>query len=353
MSQAPARRRAAGFTLIELLVVIAIIAILVALLLPAVQQAREAARRSSCKNNLKQLGLAVHNYHDTFRVLPPGWIAQNLQTANGRGNWAWSAFLLPYVEQGPLFDTLDVGDTRLSDVITNGIANANDPGYIGLQTPISVFRCPSDLGPATNDQRPLRATNNAGSSATDVALSSYVAMNSTASMATDRGPGESCNGTGGALAKEADGMFFRNSNLAFKDVTDGLSNTIMFIERAYQYPNQLAPDGIGRSFSANVFGLRGNPNSDATPLADIIGCMEFGILWQGNSTANEPRTLSSQHRGGLQVTLGDGSVRFISENIHMRRNSGPACTSGGAPKPVDSVLEYMASIDDGNPVGEF
>ncbi|HTI49623.1 MAG TPA: DUF1559 domain-containing protein, partial [Planctomycetaceae bacterium] len=101
------KSRFRGFTLIELLVVIAIIGVLVALLLPAVQQAREAARRAQCKNNLKQLGLALHNYHDTANTLPPGWISGNAGvTATGCSGWGWGTMILPNLDQGPLYQTL-------------------------------------------------------------------------------------------------------------------------------------------------------------------------------------------------------------------------------------------------------
>ncbi len=105
-------RRRLGFTLIELLVVIAIIAILIALLLPAVQQAREAARRTQCRNNLKQIGLALHNYHDVFNTFPPGYVAKiaNNKTSSERSMFAWGALILPYIEQGNLYQVLDPGN---------------------------------------------------------------------------------------------------------------------------------------------------------------------------------------------------------------------------------------------------
>ena len=144
-----------GFTLIELLVVIAIIAILVALLLPAVQQAREAARRSSCKNNLKQLGLALHNYHDTHGVFPAGYYAgDHPSVADGEGDgrdarYGWGSMILPFLEQAPLYDKMQVGDRLLSQ-------NVNDPTVLAdMQTPISAFRCPSDVAPGTNPIKQL------------------------------------------------------------------------------------------------------------------------------------------------------------------------------------------------------
>jgi len=125
-----------GFTLIELLVVIAIIAILIALLLPAVQQAREAARRTQCKNHLKQIGLAIHNYHDTHNTFPPGYIAripQNI-TSSERGLYGWGAFVLPYMDQAPLYNLLQVGNVPLE---TNAVTN-----LAALQTPLPAFSLP-------------------------------------------------------------------------------------------------------------------------------------------------------------------------------------------------------------------
>src|SRR5262245_16035146 len=133
-----------GFTLIELLVVIAIIAVLIALLLPAVQQAREAARRSQCKNNLKQIGLGLHNYHDTFGVFAPGFISSTSNSTTGIGTgWASSAFILPYIDQAPLYNQLNT----LTPI------NPSDATQLGLiRTVIGVYQCPSDtmLNPSQN-----------------------------------------------------------------------------------------------------------------------------------------------------------------------------------------------------------
>ena len=127
------KRLKRGFTLIELLVVIAIIAILIALLLPAVQQAREAARRTQCKNNIKQLGLALHNYHDVNLTFPPGYVLQE-GGAVGAHNWDWSAMILPYIEQSALFNTLDVGQTRPSQALNNPVQLA------AMVNPLTAFR---------------------------------------------------------------------------------------------------------------------------------------------------------------------------------------------------------------------
>ena len=138
------RRHKTGFTLIELLVVIAIIAILIALLLPAVQQAREAARRTQCRNNLKQIGLALHNYHDNFNVITPlayGDGGINAQTSNP--TWAWSTMILPYMDQAPLYNQLNPGPNTLRQVFEHGRApSAAADDSVGLPVPLRSRRNP-------------------------------------------------------------------------------------------------------------------------------------------------------------------------------------------------------------------
>ena len=139
--------RGRGFTLVELLVVIAIIGVMVGLLLPAVQAAREAARRMSCSNNMKQIGLAVHNYADSYKRFPAGYIADivGVQDSREQSLWSWGASLLPYIEQGALYDQLQPGRIKLHQHLTT------PAGLALLQTPISTYRCPSDTGPTLNN----------------------------------------------------------------------------------------------------------------------------------------------------------------------------------------------------------
>src|SRR4051812_18590026 len=142
-------RRRRAFTLIELLVVIAIIAILIALLLPAVQQAREAARRTQCRNNLKQIGLALHNYHDAANTIPPGYIGtQAVPNVTGQSlNYGWATFILPFMDQSPLYNTIGSGFSGPNAVtFASSTISASSAAY---QTVLPAFRCPSDTGAAT------------------------------------------------------------------------------------------------------------------------------------------------------------------------------------------------------------
>ncbi|MFN3159181.1 MAG: DUF1559 domain-containing protein [Rubinisphaera brasiliensis] len=314
----PKRQR--GFTLIELLVVIAIIAILVALLLPAVQQAREAARRSSCKNNLKQLGLALHNYHDTHKVFPPGVVDTGL--GSQRGIWSWSTFLLPFVEQAPLYDLLDPGPNQLSDLVA--LPNT-DPRYMALQQPYAAFRCPSDTGPNlnTHSHRDVRDSSNGGD--TDLALSNYPGVNAYRFLRR-------------TLSDGATGPFYVNSRVKLRDFTDGTSNSIIVGERSWEL---VRSTGVVQAKAANVFGTPGTGTVNFG-LASALAAPREKINCPPGSTNHCGMTLSSRHAGGVQVVMGDGSVRFISENI--QHNTNP---------PVNSTLEYLLDIADGGVVSEF
>ncbi len=316
----PRSRHVKGFTLIELLVVIAIIAILVALLLPAVQQAREAARRSSCKNNLKQLGLALHNYHDTHRILPPGVVDTGL--GGQVGIWSWSALLLPFVEQGPLFDLLNPGPTMLSAVVA---LPTTDSRFKALQEPIATFRCPSDTGPGinTHSHRDVRDASDVLGTDTDLATSNYAAVNHFRFLVNNN---------------TASGAFSVNSRTRLSDITDGTSNVIITGERAWE----LIRDGVVvEAKAANVFGAPGTGTVNFG-LASVLAAPREKINCPPGSTAQCGLTFSSLHLGGVQVVLGDGSVRFISENIE--HNTNP---------PANSTLEFLLSISDGNALGEF
>ena len=313
-----------GFTLIELLVVIAIIAILIALLLPAVQQAREAARRTQCKNNIKQIGLAFHNYHDVHRTFPPLFViptdprtsANYAAALNGTGAqapganpaWGWGAYLLPYIDQAPLYNQADIGNG--SQILDHRDA---------FQTALAAYMCPSDVGPTLdNDTNWNRLTNNGW----EIAKSNYVAAND------HETPTE---------GSAATGAFYENSNTKMRDITDGTSNTIAVGERMYH------PDATGVSCAAWAGMI--SKTSGGTPHGgfqrELAGTGRLAI--NQIDTWNFASAFSSYHEGGAQFLLFDGSVRFISENINHT-------IGGGTP---NSTFEYLLAIQDGNTVGEF
>lgn len=315
-----------GFTLIELLVVIAIIAILIALLLPAVQQAREAARRSQCKNNLKQIGLGLHNYHDAYKVFPPLFVtptdprtSTNYTAAlNGSGSqgaganpsWSWGAFLLPYMDQANLYNQGNVGPG-------SQILDHKDV----YQTPLTVYMCPSDIArnPTDNDSNWNRLTN----SGYWAAKSNYVAAND--HETPTRG-------------SSATGAFYENSNVGMRHIIDGTSNTIAVGERMYH------PDDTGVScavWAGMISTTSGSPHGgferDTAGTGEVTINQVTGANWTFASAFN------SRHTGGAHFLLLDGSVRFISENINH--------SVGGA--TPDSLFEYLIAVSDKQTVGEF
>lgn len=240
-------RRRFGFTLVELLVVIAIIGILVGLLLPAVQAAREAARRMQCSNNLKQFGLAMHNYHDTHKTLPSGYITDvlppaQLNTASmmsivQRTHWSWGAFVLPFIEQGNVFNSL----------------------------------------------------------------------------------------------------------------TDGTSNTVMVGERAFRFHNLNVGAGNALGFSSTVCTPGTSAGIKAAGMC-VLGLAYNGINWSSNNRVHQPRGFHSNHVGGAQFVLSDGSVQFVSQNIDYNFTTVPGTLVNGA--WIDSAFERLIGKSDGQPLGE-
>jgi len=317
-------RRRRGFTLIELLVVIAIIAILVALLLPAVQQAREAARRSQCKNNLKQIGIGLHNYHGVHTVLPPGWVntrPTNNAAARDVSAWAWSAFILPHTDLATLSETLRVGED-----FPRGAAS--DPLRLSeMKIPLPSFRCPSDTSPNLNNLTGNRDINLATDE--DIATSNYIGVNNSRDLRRNEASDQDNNNQG------AHGPFFRNSKIRFRDMLDGTTNILMVGERARKIENT-------QCWAATVFAVD-NVDEDNAGLADIVGCGRREINAQ---TTICRRTFSSFHIGGAHFCLGDGSVRFISENIEF-------LDDGGGNNTLNSVYEYLLAIQDENILGVF
>lgn len=320
--------RSRGFTLIELLVVIAIIAVLVALLLPAVQQAREAARRSQCKNNLKQIGLAIHNYHDSFSVMPMGFIndycpALNMAGTvynhknNGaavqfRAQWAWSAYVLPYLEQSSVYNQLGVG--------TQYAAQALDVASVPeiLQTPIQSFRCPSDTGPKVTEYSqytPQSLTN----------VSRQVALSNYAAVADDDSGAISQSVSIELDSRKLTGMFYHDSATRIRDVSDGLSNTLLIGEKSWErlssFCNVMDLNGAATLYvspASNVSAHDSRGPGSALGLAGAGLNVDGYRLYGSCAAARSVKGMySSHHAGGVQFVLGDGSVRFLSENINL------------------------------------
>ncbi len=352
-------QKRSAFTLIELLVVIAIIAILIALLLPAVQQAREAARRTQCKNNFKQLGLAIHNYHDVHNVVPMG-----SGSAGGPGGRRQSGFvgMLPYLDQAPLFNLISAGGTAAS---VDGTTNYNafdfapwDENHKAVVTNIPMLQCPSDGD--TTVEGPKGKTNYAFSRADST---------------WDSNPG--WNGNGGRGLR---GMFVGGQGVSgkrgFRDVTDGLSNTIAMGEKIKAKPgaNTVQLGAIGTSITQGVYRADASSCLALTTNGIYTGSvaqwsggrwMDGTLSFTGMTTVlgpNKPSCTqpgddhdgihepSSHHVGGVQVLMGDGAVRFISENIDKGDSTQGSPTAGKSPYGVWGAL---GSVQGGEVIGEF
>jgi prepilin-type N-terminal cleavage/methylation domain-containing protein len=336
-------RRRPGFTLIELLVVIAIIAILIALLLPAVQQAREAARRSQCKNNLKQIGLALHNYHDAHNIFPKGNTETLRTTASGTQDSyrSFSAFamLLPYLDQAALYGKIDFNQWTDST-----------PNFALARTTIAALLCPSDLKYMPPN------VNSATGNGTGV------------NYAVSAGP----NIYWGAGVTDANGMFNRMVPVRISDILDGTSNVLAVSEQIIPstdpkgllaatiysgvqgtMPNSFGSDGalatfasscnpsagyMNSNYNENTKWMNGNPaqtviNTLNPPNSPRPNCATCTGCWA--STGNGTWTSRSRHTGGVQSLLGDGSVRFVSENLDI------------------VTWQRLGARADGNILGEF
>ncbi|HTI51237.1 MAG TPA: DUF1559 domain-containing protein [Planctomycetaceae bacterium] len=270
------RRR--GFTLIELLVVIAIIGVLVSLLLPAVQQAREAARRTQCRNNLKQVGLALHNYHDAHLTFPPGYIAGAVypDTTNG---WGWSALILPQLDQAPVYNAINF------NLPVQDVANA-----AAIVTPLPVYLCASD--PTSGSS--FTATDSANATVARMSPSSYAAT-----VGDDNSEADALTGNG---------TFYRNSRTRLGDISDGASTTVLVGERAWAQTNGT---WVGAPNNALVRAGVLNPWKLATATSPVFVLVHnnwINILTDSDGGLDD---FSSVHTGGVQLLFGDGSVRFI------------------------------------------
>ena len=332
------RRGRAGFTLIELLVVIAIIAILIGLLLPAVQKVREAASRAKCQNNLKQLGLGLHNYESANRLFPPAYLTTNTRldgsafgvaygddTRNGPPGWAWGTLLLPYLEQEYLFRRFDLAQPCWAPAFADAAA-----------TKVSSFLCPSATGGADGfdvekegaDARHGVPILRSDGSRVKFAHSHYVTnagvhqpWGRTTAYCYDYDIPEPIPENGGKLAR-IDGPFYRNSRTTVAGVSDGLSNTIFLGEHSSILSNKtwvgVVPDAVTpprldfrpwpseNNAAGCLVGVHSGPDTHDHPQV---------IIHAPNDPFGHTDQMWGEHGNGCNVLIGDGSVRFITTFI--------------------------------------
>jgi len=316
-----------GFTLIELLVVIAIIAILIALLLPAVQQAREAARRTQCKNNLKQLGLALHNYSDAHSVFPN-------QASDSLYGYSALAQLLPYLDQGNMHGQFDFTQPLQIGLPWQPMVNPSMSDVVGR--PLTVLLCPSDAG------EPIYVDDHSNA----WAGSNYL---------VNGGSGRGTN----YCSSQNDGLFWRGSKTQFRDLTDGTSNTVFMGE--VLFGNRSADTTTLENAQRQIKRVSGGPpcgldsdamlampasryegrRSGAWSLSTGYHSLVHGFLSPNSQTPDHSHHgeilsgLRSLHTGGAQISMCDGSVHFVSENIDQE------------------TLRNLFARDDGEVIGEF
>ena len=328
--QTEKRRERQGFTLIELLVVIAIIAVLIALLLPAVQQAREAARRTQCKNNLKQLGLALHNYESSHRVYP----ASSMNPGGFSHVWSAHAMLAPFLEQTNIYNSADTGQP-IYEMGGSGSYGFEIPDVnkLACGTTVPLFLCPSDLSTPVSSDYGVQ----------DLGPVNYaVCLGRGGVSSNPNNPGDT--GTMGSTY-DTDGMFYVSSKIGPGQITDGLSNTVAMSECLLgqgpeQHSGPMPADGPQRVY-ADASGGVSEANCEAATSWNSAN--RKGFLWaageirttaynhhygpnapQHDCISTDPNftgagwhTARSNHTGGVNLLLADGSVRFAADSINI------------------------------------
>ena len=292
------RKQRGGFTLIEVLVVLVIVAVGLAVTLPAVQKSRGDARRDQCKASLKKIAIALHNYHDVHTTMAPAWTGYSTEPGPPP-RFGWIAYALPFLDQAPLYQELDMRDHTMENRKL-------------LQTHIPSLRCPADSTPALNALRGSFGTTNYSANFGPVAAPRWANSDFGSSW-----PGQP------PTLKRTNGTGYLNSNVRFRDITDGLSNTIFVGERSVT------------SRAGIWMGVRGNEFED-----DQVTDSSFG-----NEINTGDNSFSSRHPGGANFSLGDGSIRFISETIDSR----PADPEN----PVGGTFQKLSHRSDGRTLGDF
>lgn len=305
-------RKHSGFTLVELLVVVAIIGILVGLLLPAVQAAREAAHRMECSNNLRQIGISLHNYHDSFGAFPMGNVVRMSPTILSGDGWTWQARILPFIEQSALYNSV-------SPVLGTDSGQWDSPEQLlaGRDTKIGFFQCPSHFNfvPSNTSKNKYQ-------------LSTYNGVCGTTTFNDDEldQPTD--------IGYRGDGIFFMNSSVRISDVIDGTSNTLMVAEVQDELngaPNSNRMPGSDRKYNF----ADGSDNNPPTDITEYLVGMEPNAPINANTRDasgffdNNGEYAGSYHPGGAHFCLADGSVRFVPEIINMTVYMGLASRSGG------------------------
>ncbi len=317
------RRRA--FTLIELLVVIAIIAVLIALLLPAVQAAREAARRAQCANNLKQIGLALHNYHGAIGSFPPGLVSRPdpITGDNSGPGWAWASMILPAMEQGPIYNAINF--SLPVEEPANSTARLSR---------IGSFACPSDASfvPQFTVVDDSTTSSALGTPICDVASSNYVGCVGKGDPSslypyspTDNPPGRD----------NGDGLFFRNRSVGIAEVTDGTSLTIAVGEKSQNLARATWTGAVSHA-AVPITELQAE-NGLSPESGDALVIAHTGELDGPNSRPAHADQFWSRHPGGAQFVFADGSVRFLKEKRPLALFQALGTRAGGEVLSADQL----------------